>query len=328
MAYEKKTWVCGETITADGLNNIENGIEEAFDCCESKLPAVTTDDNGDVLTVVDGEWEKAEPGYKCTETLNTLTEESVTTSGTAPYIGGNFSYSSLIDADTITVTFNGTEYEADKIIQGSSNFYGGFTPSGPDFSEYPFAIVSAPNGSVAVNMLYTESAGTYSVKIESAIVTATTTACFDKAVKKATEGEQIIFETDPLLPRVYSPVYTNSSLDNVETISPKNVIFRKRDRFGEPSSTPWVRVNDMICVGKATDEAAYGTSAEGTTFTFVRQSSYSTAQLDVVTVCVRADNTLRCQMRTVQYPKDTGNITLGNTTLTEAQLQQLLALLN
>ena len=28
----------------------------------SSLPAVTADDNGDVLTVVSGEWAKAEPG--------------------------------------------------------------------------------------------------------------------------------------------------------------------------------------------------------------------------------------------------------------------------
>ena len=30
MAYEPKEWVCGETITADALNHIEEGIEE---CC-------------------------------------------------------------------------------------------------------------------------------------------------------------------------------------------------------------------------------------------------------------------------------------------------------
>ena len=34
----------------------------------SSLPEVTIEDNGDILTVVDGEWEKAEPGFKCTKT--------------------------------------------------------------------------------------------------------------------------------------------------------------------------------------------------------------------------------------------------------------------
>lgn len=34
MAYEKHTWECGETITEAKLNNIEDGIEEALECCE------------------------------------------------------------------------------------------------------------------------------------------------------------------------------------------------------------------------------------------------------------------------------------------------------
>lgn len=29
MAYEKQTWTCGETITADKLNHIETGLEDA-----------------------------------------------------------------------------------------------------------------------------------------------------------------------------------------------------------------------------------------------------------------------------------------------------------
>lgn len=28
MAYEKHTWVCGETITADKMNHLENGVAE------------------------------------------------------------------------------------------------------------------------------------------------------------------------------------------------------------------------------------------------------------------------------------------------------------
>ena len=29
MPYEPKTWTCGDTITADDLNNIEQGIANA-----------------------------------------------------------------------------------------------------------------------------------------------------------------------------------------------------------------------------------------------------------------------------------------------------------
>ena len=29
MSYEPKEWVCGDTITADDLNHIENGVESA-----------------------------------------------------------------------------------------------------------------------------------------------------------------------------------------------------------------------------------------------------------------------------------------------------------
>lgn len=52
MAYERHTWVDGETITDTKLNNIEDGIEEAM----GNLPEVTADDNGKVLMVVNGEW--------------------------------------------------------------------------------------------------------------------------------------------------------------------------------------------------------------------------------------------------------------------------------
>ena len=34
MAYTRHDWDCGETITADKMNNIEDGIEAALDCCE------------------------------------------------------------------------------------------------------------------------------------------------------------------------------------------------------------------------------------------------------------------------------------------------------
>ena len=33
MAYNPTTWECGDTITAEKLNNIEDGIQEALECC-------------------------------------------------------------------------------------------------------------------------------------------------------------------------------------------------------------------------------------------------------------------------------------------------------
>lgn len=30
MSYTPKTWQCGETVTADALNNLEDGVQEAL----------------------------------------------------------------------------------------------------------------------------------------------------------------------------------------------------------------------------------------------------------------------------------------------------------
>lgn len=43
MAYEKQTWVCGETITAEKLNHIEDGIANSVLSTPLHLvPGVTT----------------------------------------------------------------------------------------------------------------------------------------------------------------------------------------------------------------------------------------------------------------------------------------------
>lgn len=35
MAYERHNWQCGDVVTAERLNNIEDGVEEALECCGS-----------------------------------------------------------------------------------------------------------------------------------------------------------------------------------------------------------------------------------------------------------------------------------------------------
>ena len=39
MAYVRHDWVCGETITEQKMNNIEDGIEEALECCSGGVLA-------------------------------------------------------------------------------------------------------------------------------------------------------------------------------------------------------------------------------------------------------------------------------------------------
>ncbi len=149
MSYSKYTWQTGETITAEKLNNLEGGVQEALS------------------------------GYECIETKNILTEESVTTISQGAMNFGQLSYSQFIDADSLTITIDGTSYEVSKIDMGGGFAYGEVSQSGPDFSKYPFAIISSNTG----NRLFTPQEGTYSVKIESLTETITTSEDFEKAVK-------------------------------------------------------------------------------------------------------------------------------------------------
>jgi len=56
MAYIPTNWQTGDVVTAEKLNKLENGVENAIE-----LPSVTAEDDGDVLTVVSGAWAKATP---------------------------------------------------------------------------------------------------------------------------------------------------------------------------------------------------------------------------------------------------------------------------
>lgn len=112
----------------------------------------------------------AEGGDDSGGSWTVLTEESVTTAliPKAGTVGGRLSYSQQINADTIRVTFNGTEYECEKraISTPSGNNYTYGTENSWD--DYPFTIHSnAGIGGTIINVIDTESAGTYTIKIES-----------------------------------------------------------------------------------------------------------------------------------------------------------------
>ena len=95
--------------------------------------------------------------------LVVLFSETVTTTDNHGDNIAELSYSQLIDADTITVTFDRTEYTCPCInvdVDGAYA-YGGFN-DGADFTEYPFFIWSDSQ----VNQLVTQTAGEHTITVK------------------------------------------------------------------------------------------------------------------------------------------------------------------
>ena len=141
--------------------------------------------NGELITAEKLN-QTGDAGFECTESRNTLTDETVTTvkpSGFPLDFGdGELSYTSLIDAESIIVTFDGTEYSCTRRGDIDLGYeYGAQNePPSPDWTNYPFSILSV-SGS---NSIITQVAGTHTIKIETITSSAITTECFEKAVKK------------------------------------------------------------------------------------------------------------------------------------------------
>lgn len=140
----------------------------------SSLPPVTSDDNGDFLGVVGGEWGKV-GGYSVSGgTVVLIPEQSVTT---ADEYGQYWGYPTATgecpaDGELVNVSFNGVEYEiiARTNIYGTGDFYlGKYTADEygsliPDFAAYPFMILIDTNSFSA--SVITETATTATIKVE------------------------------------------------------------------------------------------------------------------------------------------------------------------
>ena len=157
-----------------------------------KTPANT---NPNVLkTMLDDSGSEMNPGYSCTETVTLLTDESVTTVFDEVNNSGKLAYSTSIDADTIRVTFDGTEYTCNAQEGEMGTLYGApMGEEGLDWSEYPFQISSGLR-----NDIYTKTAGTYQVKIETVEEVVETSECFKKAVASSLETKEIVFQNNLL----------------------------------------------------------------------------------------------------------------------------------
>lgn len=162
MAYTPKQWVCGETITAEGLNNIEEGIQDALECCEDK-------------------------GFECTITEVTVLDDTVesTIFDNGGYKSDIVISASDITADSINVVFNGIEYAVnrevyyDYYVCYGAPYRGGF---GDDaFATYPFSVYSSGTDGFKIGV---PQSSTNTVKITTVDASIETSECFDEAVKK------------------------------------------------------------------------------------------------------------------------------------------------
>ena len=149
MSYEPKEWVSGEVITADKLNNIEEGVQEALECCDH--------------------------GYECD--IEVLFTESVqTTKGQgAPMAYANLSYQQLITADEIIADVDGTVYVLPKATSGFGETDGGGMPI---FTTYPLYIQNTEFGS-SVN---TQNAENFLLTVSTEGIEVSD--CLEKAIKK------------------------------------------------------------------------------------------------------------------------------------------------
>lgn len=158
MTYTPINWQTGDTITAEKMNKMDNGW--AVESSSQQLFTKTVTTELDPEYPEDGAW-------------------------------GDLEYSTLITADTLTVTFDGTDYICPRIDLGNGSAYGGYSNGAPDFTVFPFAILSSEfMGSINTNIT-TASAGTYAVSAYATSSSIETSPAFGTAVNSVVDTSTV-----------------------------------------------------------------------------------------------------------------------------------------
>lgn len=109
MAYVRHYWECNEVVTADQLNNLEQGVEEALECCgggqtEPPFMLINAEAEGTVTTL-DATWQDIydamSAGTPCFVSASAENDSSMLMVSRA-----------YIDNGVYTVTIGGTNYTA------------------------------------------------------------------------------------------------------------------------------------------------------------------------------------------------------------------------
>ena len=154
MTYTPINWQTGDTITAEKMNKMDNGW--AVESSSQQLFTETVTTTVDPDYPEDGAW-------------------------------GYFAYSTLIAADALAVTFDGTDYTCPRIDLGNDSAYGGYVNGAPDFTDFPFAILSSEfMGNINTNIT-TASAGTYAVSAYATSSSIETSPAFETAVNSVVD---------------------------------------------------------------------------------------------------------------------------------------------
>lgn len=166
MAYEKQTWECGDVISADKMNHMEDGIA-----------------GGD-------------PGYECADNVITVYDESINVNNDpdahTPTDSKTVNVFPKKPPTSITVIFDGQEYEFPynyTYLPGVGalvEYYGGNDSEVPypAFGDDPLVIQRRNYGDFNWT-LYVKDNGEHTVKISYINKTVTTSDCFKLAVDDA-----------------------------------------------------------------------------------------------------------------------------------------------
>lgn len=150
------------------------------------LPPITPTDDGSFPVAQDGAWSKV-GGYSVSESSAIVIPEQTIT-GTS-ITGGSYStiiaepdISAVSDGTIVTVTFDGTAYDAPaQDMNGEGFMLGEVSGGSPVYTNYPFVIVLAPTQAQVIKY------GAEPVVISAAVITKTVTVTddFKMAVEKA-----------------------------------------------------------------------------------------------------------------------------------------------
>lgn len=170
MAYEKHEWECGELVTTELLNHMEDGIAEAG-------------------------------GFSCETETDILYDGVVSLIHDGFYIGQlDITFPSPLPP-SLTVTWEFVEYTLPLGEGNGYYFYGGVENDMPSFANYPVFIDPSGTGMVVADV---DGEGTYNLAIEVRSQNVEISECFEMAVGKA--NAFIVTDTYGVLDKTYHEI--------------------------------------------------------------------------------------------------------------------------